>query len=214
MNDLNGIDLASQLCSRVCHDLVNPIGALANGLELMSQETDPEMRDRCVGLLEQSVRAGSDRLRFFRLAFGGGTASTDAVSLSDVQGAVAALVGENERITVEWAVGSDSLPGMATKALLNLALIGSEALVRGGTLEIGAETSDEASEIVVRAAGKRIVFDDQVGRALDGALPAEELSSRTAPAVLIQRLAGKSGGGIQYAVDDEALVLGAVLPRG
>jgi histidine phosphotransferase ChpT len=96
--------------------------------------------------------------------------------------------------------------------MLNLALIGLEALVRGGTLDIGAELRGGASEIVVRAAGPKIAFDPAVGKALDGSLALGELSSRTAPAAMLQQLAQSVGGGLQYALSDDALVMGAVLP--
>ncbi len=96
--------------------------------------------------------------------------------------------------------------------LLNLALIGIEALVRGGTLDIGAEVRAGASEIVIRAAGPKIAFDPVIGRAIDGTLQAGELTSRTAPAAMIQQLAAGLGGGLQYALSDDALVMGAVLP--
>jgi histidine phosphotransferase ChpT len=68
------------------------------------------------------------------------------------------------------------------------------------------------SEIVVRARAPRIAFDPDIGRALDGTLPASELSSRTAPAAMLRQLAESLGGGLQFALSEEALVLGAVLP--
>ena len=121
-------------------------------------------------------------------------------------------MSNNERITLQWNVAAESLPKPAVKVLLNLSLFGMEALVRGGTLEVGAELNDGASEIVVRATGPRIAFDETVGKALEGSLPEDQLSSRTAPAALIQAVAQELGGGVQYALSDGALVLGAVLP--
>ena len=72
------IDFASLLCSRLCHDLLSPVGAMNNGLELLADEHDPEMRQRCMDLLAESAKAAADKLKFFRLAFGaaGGVAST------------------------------------------------------------------------------------------------------------------------------------------
>jgi histidine phosphotransferase ChpT len=95
-------------------------------------------------------------------------------------------------------------------------MIGIEALVRGGTLDIAAETRDsghgQTSEIVVRAGGARIAFDPAVGHALDGTIAQADLSSKTAPAYMIQQLAATLGGGLQYHVSADTLVLGAVLP--
>lgn len=206
------LDLASLLCSRLCHDLLSPVGALNNGLELLAEERDPEMRKRCMELLEQSARTSADKLKFFRLAFGAAGGFGDTVPVEEPKALIDALVSGNERITVGWNLGVPELPKPAVKVLLNLAHIGIDALVRGGTLEIGAELRDGAAEIVIRATGAKVVFDPVIGKALDGALDPGELSSRTAPAHMIQQLAASLGGGLQYAHSDGALVMGAVLP--
>lgn len=208
------LDLASLLCSRLCHDLLSPVGALANGLELLTDEKDPEMRKRCFELLEQSAKISADKLKFFRLAFGAAGGFGEMVAVDEARSLVDALVGNNARISVTWSLGTPALPKAAVKTLLNLALIGIEALVRGGTLEIGAEMRAGASEIVIRASGPRIAFDPVIGRALEGTLNVGELSSRTAPAAMLHELAEQQGGGLQFALTDDALVMGAVLPVG
>jgi histidine phosphotransferase ChpT len=206
------LDLASLLCSRLCHDLLSPVGALSNGLELLADEKDPGMRQKCFELLEQSAKISTDKLRFFRLAFGAAGGFGEIVPIAEPKGLIDALVGNNGRITANWSLARDTLPKPAVKVLLNLALIAIDALVRGGTLDIAAEAKDGTSEIVVRASGARVVFDPVIGQALDGSLPAAELSSRTAPAVMIQQLAAGIGGGIQVHHGADALVMGAVLP--
>jgi histidine phosphotransferase ChpT len=208
----SSLELASLLCSRLCHDLLSPVGALNNGLELLAEEKDPEMRKRCMELLEQSARTSADKLKFFRLAFGAAGGFGETVPVEEPKALIDALVAGNERITLNWSLGAPVLPKAAVKVLLNLAHIGIEALVRGGTLDIGAELRDGASEIVVRATGPRIAFDPIIGRAIDGVLAPGELTSRTAPAHMIQQMAAGIGGGLQYALSDDALVLGAVLP--
>lgn len=205
-------DLASLLCSRLCHDLLSPVGALTNGLELLSEEQDPEMRQRCFELLEQSARISADKLRFFRLAFGAAGGFGDMVPLSDARAVIDALVANNGRIEVVWHLPDDSMPKAAVKALLNFALMAIEALVRGGTIEIAAELRENASELVVRASGARLAFDADIGRALDGSLAPHELSSRTAPAAMVRQLAVDLGGAVRHVADGNALVLGAEIP--
>jgi histidine phosphotransferase ChpT len=117
------LELASLLCSRLCHDMLSPVGALSNGLELLADEKDPEMRKRCFELLEQSAKISTDKLRFFRLAFGAAGGFGDSVPLSEPKALVDALVGNNGRVTVNWVLGGDSLPKPAVKVLLNLSLI-------------------------------------------------------------------------------------------
>lgn len=205
-------DLAALLCSRLCHDMLSPVGALSNGLELLADEKDPEMRQKCFELLEQSAQISTDKLKFFRLAYGAAGGFGDEVSSEEPRDLVAALVRANERIELDWAVADARLPKSAVKVLLNLAAIAIDALVRGGTLAVGAERRDGATEIAVRAAGPRVAFDSNIGKALEGTLADSELSGRTAPAHMIRLLAEELGGGVQYALSGEALVMGAVLP--
>jgi len=207
-------DLAALLCSRLCHDLLSPVGALSNGLELLADEKDPAMRQRCFELLEQSAKTSTDKLRFFRLAFGAAGGYGDEVDVAEPRQVIEALAGNNARLELNWTIPGATLPKPAVKLLLNLAAIAIEALPRGGTIDIGAEMRDGACEIVVRAAGGRIAFDPKVGQALDGTLPEGELSSKSAPAHMLRLLAGEAGGGLQYHLSDEALVMGAVLPQG
>lgn len=205
-------DLAALLCSRLCHDMLSPVGALSNGLELLADEKDPEMRRRCLELLEQSAQISTDKLKFFRLAYGAAGGFGDEVPSQEPHDLIAALVKANERIALEWAVAEPRLPKPAVKVLLNLAAIAIDALIRGGTLAVGAEKRDGATEIAVRAAGTRVAFDANIGKALEGTLADSELSGRTAPAHMIRLLAEELGGGVQYALSGEALVMGAVLP--
>ncbi len=206
------LDLAAMLCSRLCHDMLSPVGALTNGLELFADEKDPAMRGRIIELLEQSAKTSADKLKFFRLAFGAAGGFGELVPVDEARAVIEALIGNNGRIEARWALSGASLPKPAIKMLLNLALIGIEALVRGGTLDLGAELREGESEIVIRAAGPRIAFDPLVGKALEGTLAAGELSSRTAPAVMLRQLTDELGGTLQSMLTGEALVMGATLP--
>jgi histidine phosphotransferase ChpT len=207
------LELASLLCSRLCHDMMSPVGALTNGLELLADEHDPDMRKRCFELLEQSAKTAADKLKFFRLAFGAaGVGPGEPVSVAEAQSLVEALAGTSQRITVNWVLSGDTLPLAAVKTLLNFALIGTQALVRGGQLDLGAEQHEHGVEIVVRATAERIAFDPDVGRALDGSLPEGELTSRTAPAAITHALAASLGGHLQYMKTADSLLLGAELP--
>ena len=172
------------------------------------------MRQRCFELLEQSARISTDKLKFFRLAFGAAGGFGESVPVEEPKRLIDALVAATSagsRLTGRSPAAN--LPKPAVKVLLNFAQIALDALVRGGTLDIGAELRDGASEIVVRAAGPKIAFDETIGRALEGSLHADELSSRTAAAAHDPLAREEAGGGLQYALRDEALVLGAVLPE-
>ena len=86
---MNPVELASLLCSRLCHDLLSPVGALNNGIELLADEQDPEMRERCLELLSESARASANKLKFFRLAFGAGGGFGDEIDTREARTALA-----------------------------------------------------------------------------------------------------------------------------
>lgn len=211
-------DLAALLCSRLCHDLLSPVGALSNGLELLADEEDPEMRADCIDLLEQSAKKSTDKLKFFRLAFGAAGGFGDNVPVDEAKDVIGALAGDAKGVELNWAIAEASLPKPAVKVLLNLSQIALDALVRGGTLDIGAEKrpSDYGGnhvEIVARASAKRLAFDETIGNALQGELGAHQITSRTAAAHMIALLAEELGGGLQYKLTEDALVLGAIIPE-
>ena len=213
MTTTDSIDLAAMLCSRLCHDMLSPVGALNNGLELLAMEDDAEMRKSVIALLEQSATTSTNKLKFFRLAFGAAGGFGDRVDVEEPKALIDALAGDKDKIELNWAIEAANLAKPAVKVLLNLSQIAVDALVRGGTLDIGAEVRDGNCEIVVRATGSKIGFDDNIGKAIDGSLDPSEVTSRTAAAHMIHLLAEGAGGSLQYARTDETLVLGAVLPE-
>ena len=205
------VDLAALLCSRLCHDLLSPVGAMNNGLELLADETDPAMRERCIDLLGESAAAAANKLKFFRLAFGAAGGFGPTVDPSDAKAVATGLV-EDARTKLVWDVPASPLPKAAVKILLNLILIAREALVRGGTLAVGAESRDGETEMVVRAEGPKLVLDEQVKKALAGELDPAQIDSRTAAAHMVRSLSTRGGGMVQLAGGrDEPLLMGALI---
>lgn len=206
------IDFASLLCSRLCHDLLSPVGAMNNGLELLADEHDPEMRQRCMDLLAESAKAAADKLKFFRLAFGAAGGFGSEVDPKEARLVIEPLVTASGRTSLEWAVPAGMMPKRAVKILLNLVLLANDALVRGGTLFVGAEARDGEQEIVIRAGGPKIVMDGSIRDALTGKLDASMVDSRTAAAWMAHSLASQGGGMVQLAEPDaEHLVIGALI---
>ncbi|WOE76454.1 histidine phosphotransferase family protein [Alterisphingorhabdus coralli] len=205
--------LASLLCSRLCHDLLSPVGAMNNGLELLAEETDPEMRRRCLDLLSDSARATAQKLKYYRLAFGAAGGFDDAVDVTEAKTLVQGLMGDKASNDLQWSVDAATLPKAAVKLLLNLALIGQEALVRGGTLAVAAEERAGQVEIAVSATGPKIAMDAAILDMLagKGGDLLENLTARTAAAYLAHAIALEGEGAIQVAASAEQLVLGATV---
>ena len=211
---MNAVDLASLLCSRLCHDLMSPVGALNNGIELLADEQDEDMREKCLELLADSARASANKLKFFRLAFGAAGGFGDAVDTHEAQAALEGVFGPERRIEVGWMVGADKLSKGAVKLLLNLALIAGDALVRGGRLDVGAELRDGEVELVIRAEGPRVLLDPTLRETLARGSAGGTVEPRAAGAWLAHSLAADAGGSIQLSgPESDALVIGATLPR-
>jgi len=206
-------EFASLLCSRLCHDLLSPIGALNNGIELLADEHDPEMRVRCLDLLGESARASANKLKFFRLAFGAAGGFSEEVDTREGRSAIEGLFGGDGRIQIGWMVEEPTMSKSALKILLNLVLIAGDSLVRGGRLDIGAERSDAGVDIVIRAEGSRIVMDPELRRVLGGDLEGE-IAPRAAAAWLVRSLVEEGGGELQFMDEEEGvLLIGASLRR-
>jgi histidine phosphotransferase ChpT len=210
---MNATDLASLLCSRLCHDLLSPVGALNNGIELLADEQDPEMRERCLELLAESARASANKLKFFRLAFGAGGGFGDEIDTREAKAALEGLYGVEKRIELGWMVAGDRLPKGAVKLLLNLAMIAGDALVRGGRLDIGVERGEAGIEMVIRAEGPRVLVDPTLRETIVKGASNGSVEPRAAGAWLAHQLAADAGGSIQISdPSSELLVIGVALP--
>ena len=212
---MNAVDLASLLCSRLCHDLMSPVGALNNGIELLADEQDPEMRAQCLELLGDSARATANKLKFFRLAFGAGGGFGEKIDANEAKVALQGIFGAERRIELGWMVADEKLSKGAMKLLLNLALIAGDALVRGGRLDVGAETTGTGLEIAIRGEGPRVMLDAGLREMLTrGAPDGSDIEPRVAGAWLAKALAAEAGGTIQLSEPaPEVLIIGAVVPR-
>jgi histidine phosphotransferase ChpT len=207
--DSKSVEFASLLASRLCHDLLSPIGALNNGIELLADEHDPEMRARCLELLAESAQTSATKLKFFRLAFGAAGGFDDEIDTREAKTAIEGLVGTQGRVTLNWMVEQATMSKPSIKILLNLALIAADALVRGGTLLVGAENN----EIVVRAEGERLVLDPELKTALLGKTSEDALTPRAAAAWLVHVLVEEGNGEILVSEPEEnVLLFGVTFP--
>ena len=212
---MNPIDLASLLCSRLCHDLLSPVGALNNGIELLADEQDPDMRERCLDLLTESARASANKLKFFRLAFGAGGGFGDDIDTREARSALEGLYGAEKRIELGWEVAGDRLPKGAVKLLLNLAMIAGDALVRGGRLDVGVERSENKIEMVIRAEGPRVLVDAGLRETILNGASGGKVEPRAAGAWLAHELAAEARGSIQMSDPTaDMLLIGVTLPVG
>src|SRR5579872_3521415 len=146
---LDGLDLASLACSRVCHDVISPVGAIINGLEVLEEEKDAEMRQVALDLIKKSAATASARLQFCRLAYGAAGASIDT---SDAENVTRGLIGD-ERTKLVWNVPRQLAPKKKVKLLLNLCQLAFSAIPRGGVVTVTVTGEGETIEAEIEAKG-------------------------------------------------------------
>ncbi|HEX4297578.1 MAG TPA: histidine phosphotransferase family protein [Devosia sp.] len=133
--ELKATDLAAMLCSRVCHDLINPVGAIGNGLEVLADPNQTAMADGAHELIANSAKHARAKLEFARLAYGASsTAGTDFDTRECER--VARLLFEIEKADLDWQVPLILLPKHKAKLLMNMLLIAAMAVPRGGVVKV------------------------------------------------------------------------------
>ncbi|MBV8473604.1 MAG: histidine phosphotransferase [Hyphomicrobiales bacterium] len=173
------MDLAALLCSRVCHDVISPVGAIVNGLEVLEDENDPEMREVAIQLIKKSAGSASARLQFCRLAFGAAGSVGATVDTGDAESVTRGLIA-NERTSLIWKPARQFAPKNKVKLLLNLSLIAMAAIPRGGVVTVDLTGQDDSLAIRIEAKGPNLriahgVADLIAGRPETGAIDAHTI---------------------------------------
>jgi histidine phosphotransferase ChpT len=148
----DALELAALLCSRVCHDLISPVGAIVNGLEVLDDNPKPEDRDFALDLIRKSAKTASARLQFCRLAFGAAGSAGAQIDLGDAQNMARGHI-EDGKITITWNLPRLLLPKNRVKLLLNMLIIAQQTIPRGGTLTIDPIGDGETMSFRVTSAG-------------------------------------------------------------
>src|SRR5437867_3222976 len=148
----DALELAALLCSRVCHDLISPVGAIVNGLEVLDDNPKPEDRDFALDLIKRSARTASARLQFCRLAFGAAGSPSAQVDLGDARAMAHAFI-EDDKTKLAWNLPRVLLPKNRVKLLLNLLIIAGQAIPRGGTLAVDPVGAGESMGFRITASG-------------------------------------------------------------
>jgi histidine phosphotransferase ChpT len=133
---LEGLDLAALLCSRVCHDLISPVGAIMNGLEVMEEDKDDaETKTFALDLIKKSARTAAAKLQFCRLAFGAAGSAGAQIDSGDAEKVTRGLI-EDDKTKIAWNLPRVLLPKNRVKLLLNMVLIAGQTIPRGGTINV------------------------------------------------------------------------------
>ena len=148
----DALELAALLCSRVCHDLISPVGAIVNGLEVLDDNPKPEDRDFALDLIRKSAKTASARLQFCRLAFGAAGSAGAQIDLGDAQNMAKGHI-EDGKTSIAWNLPRLLLPKNRVKLLLNMMVIAQQTIPRGGTLTVDPVGEGETMSFRVTASG-------------------------------------------------------------
>src|SRR6476659_4664737 len=149
---IEALDLAALLCSRVCHDLISPVGAIVNGIEVLEEEKDEATKEFALDLIKKSANTASAKLQFCRIAFG---AAGSAGAQIDTGAAEKISRGflEDEKTKLEWNLPRLFMAKNKVKLLLNMLLIAGQAIPRGGKMTIDPIGEGDTMGIKVTVAG-------------------------------------------------------------
>lgn len=199
---MNELDLGALLVSRVCHDLISPVAAISNGLEILADEQDAEMRAHAMRLIEHSVGQAKARLLFARLAFGAMGSAGAEIELRDA-GQVAEEFFRNSKARLDWQMPSLAVDKEIVRVLLNLAAMGADCIPRGGALTIKGEQGRSGFSFSIIAKGVKATLATDIKEGLALRTPREDLTGRTIAPFVTALLVRKLGGEIAYAVEPE-----------
>ena len=182
---LSDLDLAALLCSKVCHDVISPVGAIANGLEVLEDEQDAEMREIAFDLVRRSSRQASAKLQFCRIAFGAAGSAGSSIDTGDAEDVARKFIGDS-KVTLEWEIPREIRPKNQVKLILNLVMLAISSIPRGGQVTMGVT---DGGGLTATAEGKNAKVPEKTLAMLEGDAQQETMDARLAQVYYALRLA-------------------------
>jgi histidine phosphotransferase ChpT len=206
---MTDLTLATLLSSRICHDLISPVSAVNNGLEILADEQDAEMRTMAMNLIRTSAATASAKLQFMRICFGVAGSMAENIPLDDARELAVGLTKDTS-VSLDWRAGDVMLDKEAVKLLLNFIMIGFEALPRGGTLRVGAR-KEGATSLMISAEGPKARMQEKSAEILRDGAELASIDAKQSSLYLTNAIAKSLNATIHVIVEDERIELGATL---
>lgn len=197
--DLDALSLSALMSSRLCHDLINPVGALSSGLEVLADPSmDETMKEAAIDLIRSSAAKSVALLKYARVAYGASGGMGAELSYEEAQSVLNDMFAWS-KASLDWRIAPGYAPKDEVKALLVLTLAAADCAPRGGVVVIEGERGDYR----IKASGGRIIVQDDVARALGGDVT--DLKPKFAPHYLAGLSARAAGGGIEVLAEEGAV---------
>jgi histidine phosphotransferase ChpT len=202
---MNDIEFAALLVSRVCHDLVSPVGAVVNGLEVLEDERDATMRADALKLVVSSAEQAAARLQFARIAFGAAGSAGAELDLTEVGRIVKGLVNGG-KVSLDWQAAQVNWPKDWAKLLMNATLLGADSLPRGGQVYVETSSASATPSFTVRATGQNARILEEVESAVRGE-PSAPVDGRSIQPFLMHKLARSLNTALKLSAGDGVVTL-------
>jgi histidine phosphotransferase ChpT len=203
---LSAPDLAALLCSRVCHDIISPVGAINNGLELLDEGGADE---DAMNLIRQSARNASARLQFARIAFGAAGSAGMLIDTGDAENVAMAFL-KNEKPELTWTGTRALLPKNKVKLLLNLLLVANAAIPRGGKISVVLADVETQPRLTLTSSGPMLRVPPKFLELHSGNQPDEPIDAHSVQPYYTLLLAREAGMTISIHATADEIVLTAV----
>jgi histidine phosphotransferase ChpT len=205
---IEALDLAALLCSRVCHDLISPVGAIVNGLEVLAEEKDEETKTFALDLIKRSAGTASAKLQFCRIAFGAAGSAGAQIDLGDAE-SISRGFFEDDKTKLAWNLPRALLAKNRVKLLLNLLLIAGQTIPRGGRLTVDPIGAGDTMGFKVSATGTNAKVPPAVAALLSGDAGDAPLDAHRIQPFYASLLAQAAGVKVAMAMEGDAVAVSA-----
>jgi histidine phosphotransferase ChpT len=205
---VESLDLAALLCSRVCHDLISPVGAIVNGLEVMEDDNDQETKAFAMDLIKKSVKQASAKLQFCRIAFGAAGSAGAQIDLGDAEKVARGFL-EDDKTSIAWNLPRLLMAKNRVKLLLNMLLIAGQSIPRGGKLVVDPVGEGESMGFKISATGGYAKIPQAVPELLAGGSHNGSVDAHAVQPYYTGLLAKDCGLTVAAASEGEAIVVAA-----
>lgn len=201
------LDLAALISSKICHDVIGPVGAIYNGLEILNEDDDANAKNYALNVIRQVTEQASARLQFARFAFGAAGSAGAIIDLTTAEQISRGFIGQGKH-TLRWKGPAGHMAKDKVKLLLNLVACSMTALPRGGDIEVDIEGTIEQPRFLIRCRGTGARPPQYLTDFIVGQQP-PPLDAMSIQAYYTLRLAGSGGMRLEILKDGADILLSA-----
>lgn len=193
--------LAALLCARICHDIINPVGALGTAINLLEDDDNADMHDDAIDLIKVSTKEAWARLDFMRMALGAAGSAPATIACHELQRLTTSMF-DDAKASLDWAVEAEGLDKTPGRLLLNMCMMGFQAAPFGGEVNVQATEQGGQARLRVSAIGERVRLEEDVIRGLAGKAPENGFEGRNVQPFYAGLMAREAGGRLEARAED------------